>query len=323
MGLTRVLRTRATTLEHTFYVDETATDSTVTVTVSITDANGTVVASGNATSAGAGTGRYTFALAAQALVALLTVTWTATISGSVTTETDQVEIVGGHFFTLVEGRATDTSLADTAKYTTAQLRQARLEVEQECEEICDRAFVPRYRRVVLDGSGSSELMLIGDHDIRSIRSIKVAPATGETAVALTAAELAAVAITPDRVLDREDGNTWTEGRSNVIVEYEYGLDAPAADLKRASMVRLRSRLNIHRTGVPDRAMSYTTSDGTSYRLSLPDAYRTGIPEVDAVYARYSLRSGAGNDEDGGRGVPASRQLNFDPQRHSLFHGGVR
>lgn len=322
MGYTRVLKTAASTLEHTFYVDEDGTDSSTTVTAAITDANGTSVATGNATSAGAG--RYTFALAGQPQPALLTATWSATIAGAAVVETDTVEIVGGFFFSLAEGRGSDSSLADTGKYPTSKLITARLEVEQECEEICDRAFVPRYRRVVLDGTGTSELLLAGDNDIRSVRAVSIAPRVGEAFVPLTSGELAKLTVTPDRVLLRTDGNVFTEERSNVIVEYEYGLTTPPEDLKRASMVRFKSRLNIDRTNVPARALSYTTGDGTTYRMSIPDAHRTGLPDVDAVYARWSLRSGSGSGSgEDARGVPASRQLNYDPQHWSLFHGGVR
>lgn len=320
MDYTRILKTRADTLEHTFLVGETGTDSSTTVTVTVVDANGTAVASGNATSAGAG--QYTFALAGQPLTMLLTVTWSATIAGSSVTETSYAEVVGGFFFSLVEGRASDSTLADTGKFPTADLSAKRLEVEVECEEICDRAFVPRYRRTVLGGSGSSELMLAGVNEIRSIRSVKVASQIGETFTALTPGQLAKLAVTPDRVLLRTDGDIWPEGRSNVIVELEYGLDAPPPDLKRASLTRLRSRLNAARSGVPERALSYTTDVGGTYRLSVPDAYTTGLPDVDAAYERYSLRSGVGSSEDG-RDVPASRLLNYDPQNYSLFHGGIR
>ncbi len=322
MGYSRVLRTATSTLEHTFYVDEDATDSTTTVTVSIVDANGASVTSGNATSAGVGTGKYTFTLPSQPLVNLLTVSWSATIASASVVETDMVEIVGGFFFTLVEGRASDSTLADTGKYPTADLIARRLEVEVECEEICDRAFVPRYMRTVLDGTGNSELMLSGVNDIRSIRSVKVANQVGETFTALTAGQLAKLAVTPDRVLLRTDGNIWPEGSSNVVVELEHGLDAPPSDLKPAAMIRFRSRLNATRAGIPERAVSFTSEVGGTYRLSMPGAYATGLPDVDAAYERYSLRSGVGGGDDA-REVPASRLLNFDPQNYSLFHGGVR
>lgn len=318
--LTRVLRTAAATLDHTWYVGETATDSTTTVTVAVTDANGVAVTSGNASSAGAGTGRYTFALPVQALTQTLTVDWTGTILGAVVVESDIVEVVGGTLFTLTEGRGSDPSLADTGKYTTAQLVAARLEVEQECEEICDRAFFPRYRRVVLDGSGVPDLLL-SNSDIRAIRAARIALRPGQTFVALTAGELAALVV-EDKVLKRTDTRQWTEGIGNVVVEYEYGLTVPPSDLKRAALMRFRSRLNIARSGIPERALSYTNPDGTAYRLDMPGAWKTGIPEVDAVYSRYSLRSGAGTG-DTGQLKPASRSLNFDPQQFSMFHGGRR
>lgn len=320
MDYTRILKTRADTLEHTFYVGETGTDSSTTVTVAVTDANGTSVTSGSATSAGVG--RYTFALAGQAQTMLLTVTWTGTIAGASVTETGYAEVVGGFFFTLVEGRASDATLADTGKYPTTELIAKRLEVEVECEEICDRAFVPRYKRITLDGSGTSELMLAGVNEIRSIRSVKMATGVGETFTALTAGQLAKLAVTPDRVVLRTDGDIWLEGRSNVIVELEHGLDVPPTDLKRAALRRFRASLNAARSGVPDRALSFTTDVGGTYRLSMPGAYTTGIPDVDAAYERYSLRSGVGGGEDP-RDVPASRLLNFDSQHYSLFHGGVR
>lgn len=316
--LTRVLRTAAATLDHTWYVGETATDSATTVTVTITDANGAAVTSGNATSTGAG--RYTFPLPVQASLQVLTVDWTGTITGAVVTETDTVEVVGGTLFTLPEGRGSDPSLSDTGKYTTAQLIEKRLEVEQECEEICDRAFFPRYRRVVLDGSGNPDLLL-SDGDIRTIRAARVALRPGQTFVPLTSNELAALVV-EDRMLKRTDTKPWTEGIQNVIVEYEFGLTVPPADLKRASLTRFRSRLNLTRSGIPERAISYTNPDGASYRLDTPGAWKVGIPDVDAVYSRYSLRSGAGTGQDGLL-KPASRSLNFDPQQWSLFHGGRR
>lgn len=320
--LTRVARTSAATLEHTFLVGETATDSTTTVTVAVTDANGTAVVSGNASSAGVGTGRYTFPLPGQAQLALLTVTWSATISGAAVVEVDQVEVVGGFLFTLVEGRGSDTSLASTEKYPTADLIAARLEVEQECEEICDRALVPRYRRVLTDGTGTSELVL-PTSDIRSIRAVRMAARAGQAFTAFTADELAALVATEDQVLRRVDGARWTEGLANVIVEYEHGWDTPPADLKKAALQRFRSRLNLTRTNIPDRAASFVSSEGGTYRLTLPAKYQTGLPEVDAVYARYSRRAITDDGTGTAAGGPASRSLDFNPQRHSLYHGGVR
>lgn len=325
MAFTRVLRSQAATLSHTFYLDEAATDSSATVTYAVTDANGDSVTSGNATSAGAGTGRYTFTLAAQSTLKRGQIAWTGTIGGSATTEYDHFEVVGGFYFNLADGRNSDESLSSSERYPTDDLKLKRLEVEVECETICDRAFVPRYERVILDGSGTSRLVLkMSDPersiaDIRTIRRISVAPDLDETFVDYSAAQLAGVAPQADGTLIRTDGNVFTEGYRNVIVEFEHGLDRPPSDLVTACLTRFRSRLNFNKNGIPERAVSYSMGDFGTYRLSMPDTYSTGLPDVDSVYSRYSRRTnGTGPNA---KRVPASRSLHYRPQRYSLFHQG--
>lgn len=331
MVTTRVAVTAPAALRHTFYVDETGTDSTTTVTVTVTDPSGVVVSSGNATSTGAGSGGYQYVVPGQPKVTLLTASWAATIAGTAVTEVDYLEVAGGLLFSLAEGRASDTSLADVSRYPTAALATARLRVERECEHICDRAFVRRYGRVVLDGTGTDDVALRHPdvdrsvQDFRSLRRISLAPRADQTFVDLTASQLAAVVYTSDGMLRRLDNAVWTEGTDNVLVEFEYGLDAPPSDLVDAALLRLRSRLNLHRSSIPDRAESFTAVEGGTYRLSMPGAYTTGIPEVDAAYSRYSLRPtpGTGPGGAGGEGRPVSRTLNYDPSWSSMFHGGVR
>ncbi len=320
MALTRVVRNAAATLTHTWYVGETPTDPTGTPTIAIVDANGTSVASGNATVVGSGTGQVTAPLAAQSLTRLLTVTWTATVAGGTVVEVDQVEVVGGRLFSLAEARSSDSSLADAGKYPTADIEQARLEVEEELEEICDRSFFPRYARLVLDGTGLSDVMLRGvdapsgsSGDFRTLRRASVATRVDNTFTDLTSGQLAAVASTADGGLRRTDGLAWYEGYRNVVVEFEFGLNGPSSDLKRAALTRLRSRLNMSRSGIPDRASSFSLAEGGTYRLDMPGEWKTGIPDVDAVYGRYSRRM------QGGKPRPASRTLDYTPQQHSLFH----
>lgn len=322
-ALTRVLRNSSWTVSHTFTVGETATDPTGTPTYAVVDANGTSVQSGNVTVVGGSTGRVTFTLASQAAMKRGTVTYAGTVSGNTVTEVDHFEVVSDFYFTLAQARASDTSLSDTTKYPTADLELKRAEVEVECENICDRAFFPRYDREVLDGTGRSQIILRHSDDyrsvsdIRTIRRVSVAPDMDETFVDYTAAELAGVSWSTDGVLTRTDGNIFTEGRRNVIVEWEYGLDRPPPDLIPHTLTRLRSRLNLNKTGIPDRASSFTVAEGGTFRLDMPGAYKTGIPDVDAAYSRYSRRSGTGPNA---RKVPASRTLAYSPQRYSLFHG---
>jgi len=326
-ALTRVQKNTAGTLRHTFVVDETPTDSSTTVTYAVVDALGASVATGNATLDGAGTGTYSLVLAAQTTLKALTVTWTGTIGGSATTQTTGAEIVGGHFFTLAQGRASDAALADTADYTLDELATARLETEWECEHICDLAMVPRYDRVVLDGTGTAELLLKHSQrdrsvaEVRTVRSVSMADSPDGTFTAFTAAELADLAVSDDGTLTRTGGNSFTEGRSNVIVEFEYGLDRPPPDLVRQALVRFRTALNTHRSGVPDRTTSFTMAEGGVFRLDMPGPFKTGVPSVDAAYGRYSRRStGTGAT---GRAVPASRTLTYTPQAGSMFHGWRR
>jgi hypothetical protein len=236
-------------------------------------------------------------------------------------------VVGGFFFTLAEARGSDASLADTQKYPTADLIWARDATEAECELICDRSFVPRYARQTLDGTGTSQLLLQGPaedrsfRDFRTLRSLAVAPQVDETFVDFTVAELADVAVAFDGTTHRASGDIFTGGWRNVVAAYEYGLDAPIpADLKEAALIRYRTWLNMRRSGIPDRVTSYTAVDGGSYRLALPGAYATGIPDVDAAYSRYSRRMRTGTQAMGGGPVPAGRTYSYNPQAYSLFHG---
>jgi hypothetical protein len=324
--LTRVAVTARATLTHVFVVGDTPTDVTSgTVGVVVTDANGVVATAGTATATGTGT--YVFAFPAQAQVNMFSVAWTGTFSGNAVTETDFVEVVGGFYFTLAEARASDPTLDDITKYPTSTLVQKQIEVEQELDRICDRAFAVRYRRVVLDGSATTTLLLPDGGDdlsagivmrgVRTVRSAAVAdPRLGGPFVPLTTSQLAALTVSTDGQLVRTDGNVWSEGVNNVVVEYEYGSDCCPADLKDAALLRLRDLLNLHRQGIPDDASSYSNSEG-NFRRSTPDAYRTGNVYVDAVYSRYSRspEAGTGNQPRG----PAARVLQYDAQRWSLFH----
>jgi hypothetical protein len=199
---------------------------------------------------------------------------------------DTVEVVGGFYFGLAEARASDAVLTDPVKYTTAALAAARIQVEQEIDEICYRAFVPRFRRVVLDGTGTDTIST-PDPDLRTLRAASIAYLTGGDLQVLTGSYLTRVVPVADGLLVRQYGLPWPFGTGNAVVEYEYGLDAPAEELRQAAMRRLRTVLTAKNSGIPDRAASYTTQEGSTYRLTLPGRRSTGIPDIDAVYMRYA------------------------------------
>ena len=371
------------------------------VTVGVQSVSGqTIVAPGTAATVGGQLGVCTVAVTASqaSKLDLWTATWVDTGNGS--TQISDHEVCGGFFFSLADARASDATLTDTSKYPDAPLMAARQAVEEECEFICDVPFVPRYRRILCDGTAEPEIF-VQDSKIRTIRSAMIItadttggayiylpsvtsitststgftvtfasgvalapgsnlilsgfnpyayngswvvaslPAGNQVTVAtnlnpgaataigtavgangqvivFTAAQLSALVIDDDFKIQRNDGGVWDEGRRNVVIEYECGWDAPPGELAGASMIRLRSVLNRSLSSVPDRATSFVTEGGTTFRLDTPHAFATGIPEVDAVYNRYSTREY--DDQDP---IPASYSLNTDASWFSVYHGGRR
>jgi hypothetical protein len=286
MTLVRVLRTAQVVLSHTFYVDETATSASGAVTYSIKRLDGTVVASGAATGP-APVGVYQLTVPAQSVVDTLTVDWTGTIPGGGTvTARDIVEVVGGFIFGLAEARAVPPVL-DSTRYPSAMLARKRISVEQECEEICGQAFVPRFARAAITvgglagGFSMSNTLTLPNVKVRALRAITVDGANQS---------ITGLAVSDSGVIT---GGAWLARvpASTAIVEYEHGWEYPPEDLREAAMLRLRSRLNQGDTGVPQRALSFSVADGGVYRLSTPSASRTGIPDVDGVYERYAFDRG--------------------------------
>lgn len=279
MSMIRVLRTAAVALTHTFYVDETATDASVGVAVVVTRLDGTAVSSGAATHPGPA-GQYSYTVPGQANLDTLTVTWTATsIGGAVVTATDTVEVVGGYLFNLAEARASDPSLTSTSTYPTAMLADKRLEVEEECEKICRQAFVPRFYRETLSGTGTDRLGLKWMM-LRRLRAVTV------SGVAWSAPDVAAVPPAENGIARRPGGAVWPEGVGNIVVEYEHGWDRPPERISAAAMLHLRYLCNQPRTGMPDRVSSYSVEAG-SFTVAPRDEKHTGHPDVDGVYQRYT------------------------------------
>ena len=285
MTYVRVLKTAQVVLSHTFYVDETPTDAIGAVTYSVKRLDGTVVASGNATGPSA-QHVYTVTVPAQSQLDMLTVDWTGTVGGAAVTARDFIEVVGGFIFGLAEARAVPPAL-DATRYPTDKLAQKRIGVEQECETICGQAFVPRFARVAFtldaDARGTSitSKLALPHINVTALRAITVDGA---------AQSVTGLSVSQSGVLR---GLVWTGTiiGSRIIVEYEHGMDYPPEDLKDACMLRLRSRLTQGDSGVPQRALSFSVQDGGVYRLSTPSATKTGIPDVDGVYERYTIGMG--------------------------------
>lgn len=289
----QILVATPATLTGRFYdQDGELAEPSSTVTVSVTAADGTVVLpSGTATTTGTTGVRTVGITAAQnSRLDLLTATWT---DGS-TTRTTTIEVVGGYYASVRAIRDADDVLADTRKYPAALVVEARRRVESEFEDFCGVSFVPRYRRWRMAGTGTQALQL-PDRMLRSVRKVRDYGLGISTSsyYDLTAAQLAAIPASPEGVAYRTDGLWFWKGTDNVVIDYEHGYDRPPTDLQGAFMLRVRDLLNRHNRGVPDRATTFTSDVGGTYSLLVAGrgGSLTGIPDVDVVLKRYSMRVG--------------------------------
>jgi hypothetical protein len=298
--------------------DEVAAGGAVTVTV--TRAAGTPVVTAQVATLEAGTtGVYAKALTAVQVgdLDVLTAVW---FDNAVEVARTTVEVVGRFYFTVAELRASHPTFQGQAQIWTPQvLAFYRTLAEHEAEEICGRAFVPRYRRVTLDGSADVVLQL-PDADIRDVASVSVAGTVWSDD------QLADVTAYPSGRVELE-GDVWPWGRENVVFAYRYGLDVPPPEVKHGSMLRAQELAFLggpNGSAIPRRATSMST-DGTTIQLAQASRLKTGNPDVDAVYDRWSLRTSAGGgaEGEGGGMAPVSHSIDFNPQYDSLFHGGRR
>lgn len=284
----QVLRGSAATITATFRdQDGDAAEPAATVTVGVADEAGTtVVAAGAATTTvSTGVRSYTLTPAATADLRVLVATWT----DGTTTTTTRTEVVGGYYASVRAIRQSDPVLDDPRKYPAAAIVAARRAVETEFEDFCGVAFVPRYRRVRLNGSGREELVL-PDTELRSVRSVREYD-TDNNYEAFTATELAAIPANPAGLAVRTDGDYFERGDRNVVVEYEHGYDRPPQDILEAFFLRVRDVLNRSNRGVPDRATTFTSDVGGTYSLLVAGrgGSVTGIPDVDVALRRHSRK----------------------------------
>lgn len=258
-----------------------------TVTIGVAKADGTVVVAAGTSTGGASTSPRTYALAAPTALDLLTVTWTD--AGDSSTATQLVEVVGGYWFTVAQATARDDKLTDRSKYPAERILAVRAEVEAEFEDVTGQAWVPRYRRETIRGTGTTELVC-DEVALRTVRTVRAYAGDGVTYTAFTADELAALHCTSHGTILRTSGAVWASGYTYVL-EYEHGHDRPPADLRDAAIIRLRHRLNSHRSGIPDRATALSTEAGQTFSLATPGlrGFITGIPDVDVVLGRHTFQ----------------------------------
>jgi hypothetical protein len=281
----RLVRGYAGVLSATFMTDETPIDAGA-VTVTVTDATGTIVATGAASTPS--TGVYTFSMSPLTALGPLSVSW---VSGTLS-QTTSAEVVGSTLFALPDARASDPAFGNTAKFPTAALAAAREAVTDEFSRICGRSFIPRGNTytTTLDNTGS---VLLPDSDLTKVVSATV---DGVTQTGLTIDPIGLVyglptkqRLTLQQVWDGSIGSG-APGPGTVVITYEYGFTEVPNDLYRAAIQRARFILASIASGIPDRATSFVATEGGSFTLATPGSgvWQTGIPDVDAVLARYTI-----------------------------------
>lgn len=266
----RILKDTPGSIAKPFYQDGVLVDPGV-VTATVTRADGTVVVSGAATT-GSGAAERTLNLTAvqNGLLDTYTVAWASPTQGTLPST---VEIVGGFVFTIAEARA--FGITDT--FSTADVIAMRTTVEEEIEKACSRAFVPRYARHAVDGSGDCEVRLR-----RKVRSIR--------AVDLDGSSVDVSMIVPT-VIGAYYPAGWRWGVGNYVIGYEHGFSEAPEGVKRAALLLAKTWFEGQRSPVDDRAITFDTTEGGSYSLAVPGRNGSlfGIPDVDSVLDRYRSR----------------------------------
>lgn len=267
---------------------ETPTAATGTPTCGVTREIGTALTTATVTADATLTGVYSAALTAAihtTQVDRLTCAWAATVSAKTVAHTEYVDVVGGHYVTIPELRALD-GLASSARCTVAVLEAARDWFEDLVEHHCGVAYVRRYQRDQLDGTGTTALSLTRIHP-RAVLSVSVS-GTAQTAADFDLYDHGEI-YWPNSTFSEPSTSS---GARNVVVTYEHGYDSPPADLKDIALEVIRWRVLSRLNNRPSNFISETTLDGTTMRMSTPDPKAgrpTGILALDPWIVAHSER----------------------------------
>jgi hypothetical protein len=294
--LERVLRNTAATVSVTFYNGTTAVEADAAVTVVVKRADGSTLLSTTATNQPA-VGVYSVVIPAQANLNYLTLTWTGSFTGTPVSITSEVEIVGGFYFSLGELRSYESAFANTTKYPDSALADARNQVESEFEDICHRAFVPRYWRedsVETDPDDDMLWMEKPEPNVFTVLKQNSVDLLGY----YTSGYLIRDKNSPrgirviNTALNLFNYNTLYYP---ISAEYEYGLKQVPIPIKNKALKRAKQNLLGLKSTIDERATTMLLPDIGQVNLATPGerGSETGVPDIDVVLRRYTLDGGAG------------------------------
>lgn len=269
------LRDVAATLRFPRFGDDEVTFSEAPKVTVVRDSDGSKLKSEAATTevgaAGGDIKHWTVSLAGSQIpeVDLLTATWT---DGSSTYRTE-VEVVGGFVVSVAEIK--DKLEEEPAAEEVRAKREIAL---REIEGACGVAFRPRYKRQLLDGSGTTRLIL-DQRQVTKVIGVEVEES------ALTAEEIAELTIDPAGVLIRT--TPWPSGKANIEVTYVHGYQSFAE-----AVLPVRDYAAYLLAGDPtdwnQRATSMS-SDGATFALVTPGVRgaRFPLPSVNGFVGQYA------------------------------------
>lgn len=247
--------------------------------VTVTDSAGTILVTDAATY---NEGILTYLLAASDIPHLdtYTVTWTGTVDGNEWSWATEIEVVGGYLFEISDLRGEDRAFTDATKYPSDALRAIRTIVEDTMESprAAGLAFVPRGKRITIDGNDAS-FLIVPDYALRSVVSVKI------NGVALTGEEVATLTVDDDAV---HAPFIWPAGNRNIEIHYIYGLDRAPTPITRAALMLAREYLV--KSDLPGRATATSIGDQW-FRVTIAGRDGvTGLPEVDAAINQFGRKS---------------------------------
>jgi hypothetical protein len=107
---------------------------------------------------------------------------------------------------------------------------------------------------------------------------------GVSYYAWTADQLASIAVNSSGLITSNTTPFYLYGYNDLVVEYEYGFDRPNQRVVDAALTRCRYIMNEDNSGIPERAQSFTASEGGTYSLTTAGRAGaiTGMPDVDVV-----------------------------------------
>lgn len=288
----RVLRNTAATITVTFFDGSSPAEADGTVTILAKRADGSTLLSTNATNEAA-VGEYSVVIPPQANLNILTLTWSGTFTGTPITIESTVEIVGAFYFSIAELRNYDKALENVTRFPIEDLINARTFVESEFEDICDRAFVPRFHRETgVEVDPDTGQLWLEKPEITSVLSVST-DGTDQSEW-ISSGYFKKDKYSPS-VLHTSSSALSVVTAIDVTMEYEYGMKQAPVLIKQKALKRAKTLLLGQNSTIDERALTMSLPDIGTVNLATPGVRgsETGVPDIDVVLNRYKIDGGAG------------------------------